>query len=147
MIESSLLKLLHHGNIQRNIRRQNHVEGSLRFDSYEPKGVHPLITGADLWASSEDIPYINGEINRQGLKRIVQTIVKYEKPVVDRRYSADQHFENIVVIKTPGHTPGHVIFAYKNVLFTGDLFKNKKGSLNIMPIFMPYFQRTISKSS
>lgn len=104
------------------------------------------ITGAALWASDEDIPYINGEINRQGLKRIIQTVVRYEKPFVDRSYSADQHFKNIVVIKTPGHTPGHVIFAYKNVLFTGDLFKNKKGNLNIMPKFMNWDHKELEKS-
>lgn len=96
------------------------------------------MTGAKLFASKEDIPYIHGEINRPGIKRIVQSIVKYEKPFVDDKYLDKDSFEEIDVIKTPGHTPGHVIFSYKNILFTGDLFKIKDGQISLLPGFMTW---------
>ena len=80
-------------------------------------------TGAGVWASFEDIPYIAGEKNRPGIKRIVQSIIRPEKPVINGTYSSDQRFGEIRVIKTPGHTPGHVIFSYRNVLFTGTFSK------------------------
>lgn len=44
------------------------------------------------------------------------------------------------MIKAPGHTPGHVAFAYKNVLFTGDLFRNRNGKIKIMPKYMNWSQ-------
>src|SRR5689334_3399746 len=37
-------------------------------------------TGAKLWAPQEDLPYILGQRNRPGLKRLVQTLVKVEPP-------------------------------------------------------------------
>ncbi len=38
---------------------------------------------------------------------------------------------NIKIIHTPGHTPGHVCMIFEDVLFAGDLVKNKNG--NIVP--------------
>ncbi len=101
---------------------------------------------AQLWAPKEDIPYILGEIKRPGIKRIVQSIVKYKTPFVDNYYSENQQIGEIRVIKAPGHTPGHVIFAYKNVLFTGDLFKIKKGKARIMPKLMNWDHEELKKS-
>lgn len=42
--------------------------------------------------------------------------------------------------------PGHVIFAYKNVLFTGDLFKVVGGKITIMPKYMNWNQAEHEKS-
>jgi glyoxylase-like metal-dependent hydrolase (beta-lactamase superfamily II) len=36
------------------------------------------------------------------------------------------------VVATPGHTPGSVMYLYKNVLFTGDSLMRKKGGVTIM---------------
>ena len=102
-------------------------------------------TGAKLWASTEDVPYITVKINRSGVKRIVQALVKHENPVVDNTYLLNQHFGELSVIKTPGHTPGHVIFAYKNILFTGDLFKIKDGNIKSMAKYMNWNQVQVEK--
>lgn len=92
-------------------------------------------TGAKLWATIEDTPFIIGEKNRTGIKRIVQAIVKAEKPKVDLFLADQQDFFSIKVISTPGHTPGHVCFLYKNILFAGDLVANRNGKLQLLPKF------------
>lgn len=104
------------------------------------------MTGAFLWASSKDIPYIMGEANRPGLKRIIQTIVRLKKPPIDKSYEDDQRFGDIEVINAPGHTPGHVVLTYNKVLFAGDLFKEKEGKLMILPKFMNWNDDTLKKS-
>lgn len=43
---------------------------------------------------------------------------------------------NIKIIHTPGHTPGHVCMIFEDVLFAGDLVKNKNG--NIVPYPNPW---------
>lgn len=91
------------------------------------------VTGAKLWATKEDTPFILGEKNRPGIKRIVQTIVKVEKPKVDLFFADQQDLLSIKVISTPGHTPGHVCFLYNNVLFVGDLIANRDGKLKSLP--------------
>lgn len=93
------------------------------------------LTGAKLWANKEDAPFIIGEKNRLGIKRIVQSIVRVEKPNIDLFFSDNQNILSIKVISTPGHTPGHVCFLYKNVLFAGDLVANRNGKLKLLPKF------------
>ncbi len=40
-------------------------------------------TGVKLWAPQEDLPYILGQRNRPGVKRLIQTFVKVEVPHID----------------------------------------------------------------
>jgi hydroxyacylglutathione hydrolase len=40
------------------------------------------------------------------------------------------------VIATPGHSPGSVVYLYKDVLFTGDSLLRKKDGLDIAPSLM-----------
>lgn len=92
-------------------------------------------TGAELWATKEDEPFIIGEKNRPGIKRIVQTIVRVEKSKVDLFFKDNQDILSIKVIFTPGHTPGHVCFLYKKVLFAGDLIASRNRKLTLLPKF------------
>ncbi|WP_297422011.1 MBL fold metallo-hydrolase [Clostridium sp.] len=89
-------------------------------------------TGAMLWASKEDMPYIIRRKSRRGIKRIIQTFVRYKKPIINKVYNKYDIIGGIQVIKTPGHTPGHVIFLYRNILFSGDLFKITKGKIKLV---------------
>ncbi|HWT76943.1 MAG TPA: MBL fold metallo-hydrolase [Mobilitalea sp.] len=103
-------------------------------------------TGAQLWASKEDIPYIIGDMNRPGIKRIIQNVVRLPKPTVIGSFTTGQSFGEIQVIHAPGHTPGHTIFQYRNILFTGDLFRVMKGKITLLPPFMNYNQDEIRRS-
>lgn len=86
-------------------------------------------TGAELWASKEDIPVINGDMDRKGFKKYLKYVFRTEKPKNIKPLSSDQRINDIEVIPTPGHTPGHLCFLHKDVFFAGDLLENKKGSL------------------
>ena len=101
-------------------------------------------TGAILWASDEDIPFITGEKKRPGVKRMIQSIVRLKIPIVNGYPSDD--FNGIKIIRAPGHTPGHVILLYHDVLFTGDLFKIINGEFKPMPSYMNWNQQEAAKS-
>lgn len=85
------------------------------------------ITGAQVWASGEDIPYITREKTRPGIKRLIGIVMKPDIPDAIHPYEPGQLFGDIIVIPAPGHTPGHVIFSCNNVVFAGDLLKTKNG--------------------
>lgn len=88
-----------------------------------------LLSGASLWASEADIPYITGETPRPSFKKYAGKIFRTKKPEGIRAFSDNDTISGVRVIRTPGHTPGHACFLYDNVLFAGDLVENKKGSV------------------
>ena len=93
-------------------------------------------TGARIWASKEDIPYIRGEKNREGIKKLVSIIMRVKKPKDITHYPGNQKIFDIEVIPTPGHTPGHVCLLYKDILFAGDLIRTSNGQIGPMRSFM-----------
>ena len=103
-------------------------------------------TGARVWASSEDIPYIVGKKRRPGIKWIVQSIIRPERPIIGGTYDSDQRFGDIRVIRAPGHTPGHVMFLYRRVLFSGDLFATRNGELRLFPPYFTWNQQEVLRS-
>ncbi|KNZ42757.1 MBL fold metallo-hydrolase [Acetobacterium bakii] len=103
-------------------------------------------TQAELWAPKEDVPYINGEKNRPGLKGIISTIMRPPKPIISHTYNENQSFGEIQVIHAPGHTPGHSIILYRNVLFIGDLFRVVNGKFDLLPRFMSWHHEEAKKS-
>jgi glyoxylase-like metal-dependent hydrolase (beta-lactamase superfamily II) len=104
------------------------------------------LSGANLWAPQIDVPYIHGELNRPGIKRIVQTLIRVDKPHVDKIYAEGQKIGSIEVIPTPGHTPGHVSLLYGDILFAGDLVRSNKGKLNAFPAMMTWNTSEYKKS-
>jgi len=64
-------------------------------------------TGATLWASKKDIPYILGDKSRPGIKKVASFLMRVKKPEKIKSYN-DQKIDDIEIIPTPGHTPGHV---------------------------------------
>ncbi len=90
------------------------------------------LTGATLWASAEDIPYITGEQPRHSFKKYVGKLQRH-KPSGLRAFEGNTVC-GIEVIPTPGHTPGHVCFLFDGVLFAGDLIENKKKGLIPYPV-------------
>ncbi len=103
-------------------------------------------SGAKLWASGEDVPYILGQRNRPGMKRLTQMLVKVDVPQVDAMYTPGQRIGGIEVIPTPGHTPGHVSFLFGETLLSGDLVINSKGQLQPASALLTW-DRTLLKRS
>ncbi|GHO50557.1 MBL fold metallo-hydrolase [Ktedonospora formicarum] len=103
-------------------------------------------SGAKLWAPQEDLPYILGQRNREGFKRLIQTFVKVEVPQIDATYAPGQRIGGIEVIPTPGHTPGHVSFLSGDTLFCGDLVMSKKGKLQPASAFLTWDKAILKRS-
>ena len=103
-------------------------------------------TGAELWAPAEDVPYIDGDKKRPGIKHIIETIVRPQKPDVTGTYDANWPYDDIRVLRAPGHTPGHTIFQFQNVVFTGDLFKFINGRFQLFPKYMNWNHAEAEKS-
>ena len=103
-------------------------------------------TGAALWAPGEDIPYITGEKSRPGLKRVIGAVARTGKPVLAGPYAEGQRFGEVLALRAPGHTPGHTIFQYRDVVFTGDLFQFTGSRFRVLPGFMTWDQAALRRS-
>lgn len=103
-------------------------------------------TGASIWASHEDIPYIYGDKHRPGQKRIISMFMRVKKPEKIMAYEENQTISGLKVIPTPGHTPGHVCLLYEDVLFVGDLVRTSKGKLDTMKSSMNWNESVLKKS-
>ena len=91
------------------------------------------ITGAQVWASAEDIPYIAREKKRPGIKRLIGFLMRPGIPLKIRPYAAHQRFGELLVTPAPGHTPGHVVISSERLLFAGDLIRTRNGIPEPMP--------------
>lgn len=89
------------------------------------------LTGTRVWASAEDIPYIQGDKERHGFKKYLNLF--FRVPIPTKIKPLPDGISGIRVIPTPGHTPGHVCFLYNDILFVGDLLRNKRGFLRSYP--------------
>lgn len=129
------------GMILKELKRMNVEPGEIRhillthhdIDHIGNLEVLQQLTGADIWASAEDIPFIYGDRERPSFKRYLKHLFKTDIPRVIKPYEKDQSIEGVTVIPTPGHTPGHVCLLYNDILFAGDLVKNKRGTLGPFP--------------
>lgn len=92
-----------------------------------------MLTGAKVWASGEDIPYITGELDRYGFKKYFKYVFRVKAPHGINPYIPGEKINGIEVVPAPGHTPGHVCLLFADILFAGDLLENKKGSLKPYP--------------
>jgi len=103
-------------------------------------------TGAELWAPAEDVSYITGEKKRPGIKHIIETIIRPQRPDVTGTYDTNWPYDDIHVLQASGHTPGHTIFQFQNVVFTGDLFKFTNGRFRLFPEYMNWNQAEAENS-
>ena len=109
-------------------------------------------TGATLWASKEDIPYIRGDKSRPGVKKlgslylsVSDFFMRVKKPEKIKSYN-DHKMDDLEIIPTPGHTPGHVSLLYKDILFAVDLVRNSNGVLKMAPAIMNADEELIKES-
>lgn len=85
-------------------------------------------TGCQVTVSNEDMPYVTGKKKRPGIKRFFEMTSHVEKPESVSAFCSDSIGE-FRIIKTPGHTPGHICILYRDILFAGDLVFVKKRRL------------------
>jgi glyoxylase-like metal-dependent hydrolase (beta-lactamase superfamily II) len=104
------------------------------------------LTGAEIWASNVDRPYILGEADRPGFKKYLPYVFRVAKPKPVNSYPDNGMLNEITVIPTPGHTPGHVCLLFEDILFVGDLVENKGGSLKPYPSTWNWNTQRLNKS-
>jgi glyoxylase-like metal-dependent hydrolase (beta-lactamase superfamily II) len=92
-------------------------------------------TGAQAWSPAEAAPPTPPPA---GLVGAFQSLIRARKPAVTGTYPPEQRFSEVQPIRAPGHTPEHMIFQYRNVLFTGDLLMEAKGKLRLLPGFLTW---------
>jgi len=103
-------------------------------------------SGATLWAPKGEVPYIHGEAKGPGLRRVIQTLMKVDRPHVDRTYTAGQRIGDIETIPAPGHTLDHTCLLYSDVLLAGDLVTTRRGRLQASPKFLAWDLAALQRS-
>jgi glyoxylase-like metal-dependent hydrolase (beta-lactamase superfamily II) len=103
-------------------------------------------TGATVWASAIDIPYILGQKPRPGIKKYIGMMMRVKLPANIQAFPESNRLGEIEVIPTPGHTPGHVCLLYKGVLLAGDLVTTREGRLNPSPDMMTWDKKMVLAS-
>ena len=103
-------------------------------------------TGAKIWASKEDIPYIKGNKTRPGIKRVFSWFIRAKKPREINPYPLERKLNGVKIIPTPGHTPGHVCLLYNDFLFVGDLIKTSNDGIKPLASFMNWNQSSLINS-
>jgi glyoxylase-like metal-dependent hydrolase (beta-lactamase superfamily II) len=78
--------------------------------------------GCPIYINSLELPYIQGKIRRSGVKGFVDRFIKTDISAALSPLE-NANFDDIVILHTPGHTPGHSCFLFKGFLFSGDLFR------------------------
>jgi len=103
-------------------------------------------TGATVWASAGDIPFIQGDRPRPGIKRLASLLMRAEIPRALKTYPADNRVGEVDVIPTPGHTPGHVSLLFRGVLLAGDLVAVRNGRIRPSPPLMTWDMALVMES-
>lgn len=85
------------------------------------------LTGAKVWASSEEIPSIMNQESIKGLVGWLKKVRGYEKPSKVQALKDGDKVAGIEVVETPGHTKGHLSLIYKEALLAGDLVEEREG--------------------
>lgn len=130
------------------------ILGELQSQSVTPDHVHAILLThghpdhyaatalfpkAQILLGSGDIGMIRGDRTHYGTFAKVMSAI-LPMPPAPTRVTALRGGEQLdfagarfTVIATPGHSPGSVMYLYKDVLFTGDSLMRKKGGLSVAP--------------
>jgi glyoxylase-like metal-dependent hydrolase (beta-lactamase superfamily II) len=105
-----------------------------------------LKTGAAIWASEGDIPFILNQKRHPGFKGMSQIFFPAGIPSSVKPFPAEMKLGDIQVIKAPGHTPGHVILVCRDILFASDLFAARQGHFRLPPRILNWNQDMLRQS-
>jgi len=102
-------------------------------------------TGCDIYISAGDYPCVMENKGREGVKRFMGALMKPKKPRKATRLEGDG-IGGFAVIPTPGHTKGHTAYRFRNVLFIGDLARNKGGKPGLHPALITWNREALLAS-
>ena len=104
------------------------------------------LTGAVVWAGIEEIPYILGHKERQGIKKYLSKLISVKNIKEIRPLRDGNTVDGLEVVETPGHTEGHICLIYDEVLLAGDLVEEKDGLCVPYPVKMNWDTAKLFKS-
>lgn len=105
------------------------------------------ISGAEVCAHEDDVPYITGACPRPGLRRLAAAMVGrgMAPPRVDRAVHEGDSLDGLTVVYLPGHTPGHIGLRHGPVLLCGDCVMGGR-RLRAMPRLLTWDQELARRS-
>jgi len=102
-------------------------------------------TGCEVYISADDYPYVMEGKKREGIKRLIGALMKPQTPKEVKKITGNTIGE-FTVIPTPGHTPGHTAYRFRDVLFLGDLVRGGKGRPAMSPGIMEWDKNVLVAS-
>lgn len=94
-------------------------------------------TGCRIFIHALDYPYVMEGKKREGIKGLFGAMMKSQKPKEVTRIEGDKIGE-FAVLPAPGHTRGHTVYRFRNVLFLGDLVRSSDGKFSKSPSIMTW---------
>lgn len=86
-------------------------------------------TGAPVYVGQDDIPFFHGAPKVPRTKNWTGALTRMRCPQVVQALPEHDLF-GLEILPAPGHTPGHCMFRFGDVLFCGDLFSSRHGRLH-----------------
>lgn len=74
----------------------------------------------EVWAPAGDRALLEHRLRGRGLPTVARVVSRAAPPQVDRWFEPGDEVAGLLVIATPGHTPGHASFRRGDVLIAGD---------------------------
>jgi len=102
-------------------------------------------TNCDIFIHPDDYPYVMEGKKREGLKRIVSSLMKVQRPREVKKIEGNS-IGDFTVIPSPGHTKGHTVYRFRNVLFLGDLVGNRDDKVIKLPSIMTWDKTALQNS-
>ena len=102
-------------------------------------------TNCEIFIHPDDYPYVMEGKKREGLKRIVASLVKVRRPREVKQIEGNS-IDDFTFIPSPGHTKGHTVYRFSNVLFLGDLVRSKNGRAIILPSIVTWDKKVLQNS-
>jgi glyoxylase-like metal-dependent hydrolase (beta-lactamase superfamily II) len=95
-------------------------------------------SGATVWMHELDLADDMGGSNRPILKRFSGLFIHAKRPTVTGIITGPKEIlPGIQAIPTPGHTPGHTVYMWQHVVFSGDAVRvTGDGRLKAGPTFI-----------
>ena len=102
-------------------------------------------TGCEIYIHPDDYPYVMDGQKREGFRRFVSALMKVQTPREVRRIEGDAIGE-FTVIPAPGHTKGHTVYRFRDVVFLGDLARGSRAGLVTSPSFFTWDRAALLNS-
>jgi glyoxylase-like metal-dependent hydrolase (beta-lactamase superfamily II) len=94
-------------------------------------------SNCEVYVDNEEIPYLEKKKRYSVVKGFLKVLLRTKK-FQNIKSLPENQIDEIQIIKTPGHTPGHVCYKFNNYLFVGDLIRVVDGKIRQLPKLMTY---------